>query len=112
MRSKTIYQEEDSTFYSNGKTYDLNQLFIDVNDQPVELIHLNKLVWVLHELKEPLDEDRIAKANLIVPILVTHVDGRELVVDGIHRLSKAFKMNVRMLPYKRVSPKMMEHALL
>lgn len=98
------YQEENgSTFSSNGKVYDLNAIFKAVQHQPVLRINVAQLVWVLKHVQ--LDKDdgaRIAQVDLSVPILVTLDEGKELVVDGLHRLVKAQRDGVPVLPYRRV----------
>lgn len=104
------YQEENSTFESNGVYYDLNKILQAVADQPIEYIDVTKLKWVL-EFDEP-QQDRLDKADLATPILVTKYQGRELAVDGLHRIARAVRDKVKQLPYRRVSLDIMKDAIM
>lgn len=105
------YQEEDSVFSSNGITYDLNYIFEAVSKDPILTIDVKKLIWVI-EYVDIIDEDRIQKADYTIPVLVTKIDNKELVVDGIHRLVKAINDNVKKLPYRRVSEQVLKAAII
>lgn len=83
-----LYQEEPgSTFASGGKEYDLNKIFTDIDDLPKVLFFTHDLKWVLKYDKP--DPNRVQKADLNAPILVAYYENEFLVVDGLHRLSKA-----------------------
>lgn len=105
------YREEPGgEFESDGKLYDLNRIFEAVEHEPVQQIAVKELIWVL-QYDSP-DRRRVERADLSAPILVTRYQGKELVVDGLHRLAKAVQMNQATLPYRRVSPEAMRHALI
>lgn len=106
-----VYQEEKSIFSSNGKSYDLNAIFKMVANQPLEQIAVNKLIWVLEFTGDDYDRQRVEDSDIKVPVLVTLHEGKELVIDGYHRLLKALKKHVKVLPYKRVTPEQMKQAL-
>lgn len=86
--NSTVYQEHESTFESDGTMYDLNRIFRQTHGDTVHTIDLDKLVWVLKFVKG-YDPERVQRSDVDVPILVAKVDGRMLVVDGLHRLIKA-----------------------
>lgn len=105
-----VYQEEDGgTFEANGVLYDLNYIFREVAKEPVHEIEVSKLDWVLEYCHS--DPERVKKADLDAPILVTKFEGKELVVDGEHRLQKAFKEKKKTMKYRRVSPEIMKKAI-
>lgn len=104
-----VYQEEaGGTFGSDGKAYDLNRIFRAVAKDPVLTIEVSKLVWVLSFDKTETNEKRDRQADLSAPLLVTLHKGKELVVDGGHRLRKAVKLGVKTLPYRRVSAQVLK----
>ena len=103
------YQEEKSTFQSNGKFYNLNFIWRNVYRDPILEIEIPRLSWVINP-KDSVDEKRVKEADIATPILVTKEDGRELVVDGLHRLIKAIRLQRKTLPYWRVSPELMRKA--
>ncbi len=106
-----VYQEKDSTFESDGVTYDLNYIFEAVQHEPIQHINISKLVWVLVFDTKPVNKARVDRADLNVPILVTKYIGNELTVDGAHRIRKAIKEKVESLPYRRVSAAIMKAAI-
>ncbi len=103
------YREEESIFSSNGKKYDLNIIFAAVAKDPILSIPISRLVWVL-DYVEVVDDPRIEAADISVPILVTFSRGKELVIDGLHRLLKAKDLNIKTLPYRRVSKVLFDYA--
>jgi hypothetical protein len=64
---------------------------------------------VLHKIQGSLDEQiKIEKADLSYPIDILENKGRWLILDGIHRLTKAYKKRqekimVRIIPRERLS---------
>lgn len=105
-----VYQEEDSFFESEGVIYDLNKIFLSVASEPINYIDVNELIWMLGP-KTKNDKSRVMAADLSVPILITKYGDQELVVDGEHRLRKAVIKKVKQLPYRRVSQKVMQNAI-
>ncbi len=106
-----VYQEENSFFSSNGSDYDLNIVFKLTDNLPVSQIEISKLIWVLKYIKN-VDNDRVNKADLSIPILIWKSKGKEIVVDGLHRLLKAYNANIKYISYKRVTDKIMNEALI
>lgn len=95
------YQEPDSTFTHNGKTYDLNPILRKANALPVVSIPVSKLEWVLeHSTPDP---DRVSAADISVPVLV--VDDPQFghtAIDGLHRLTKAIDQGKSHIPARMV----------
>lgn len=92
-----VYQEQDSTFESDGKLYDLNTLFVETENAPVAYFKVEDLLWVLegqdiNYADDSEDARRVREADLTVPILVTpYKNSSWLVVDGLHRLVRALR---------------------
>lgn len=103
-----IYQEEDSVFSSNGITYDLNYIKAVSND-PILTMDVSKLVWVIEQV-DFIDEARVRKADYSTPMLITKDSGKELVVDGLHRLVKAVRNKIKTVPYRRVTEQVLKAA--
>ncbi len=110
--SSPIYQEaEGGTFESQGKHYDLNQIFRDTAHLPVRKIKVNRLKWIVGHDPQ-FDQARVERADLEAPCLV-YFDPklqREVVVDGYHRLCKALKEGRAELNYRRVSKEVLQRA--
>lgn len=110
--SDYLYLEEEGDSYQDGKDfYDLNTLFRGVQHQPVQQIAVNKLDWVINS-GDRIDQERVNRADLTAPLLVTLKNGKEQVVDGFHRLNKAKQTGIKYLPFRRVSSELMAQALL
>jgi len=110
MSTHPYQEEEGGTFESNGVRYDLNQIFRAVAALPILTIKVNRLKWVIDPHAQ-IDQARVDRADLDAPLLVTTMsNGRQLVVDGLHRLVKAVQKGVPALPYHRVSPQVLEDA--
>lgn len=109
MSTHPYQEEEGGTFESNGVRYDLNQIFRAVAALPILTIKVNRLKWVI-DPHSPIDQARVDRADLAAPLLVTTLNGRHLVVDGFHRVVKAVQKGVPALPYRRVSPQVLEDA--
>ena len=107
-----MYQEsESSTFTHDGKKYDLNIVLQCVDNNKVTKVAVNDLTWVLPYTV--VDINRVEKADLTVPILVTmDLKNRVTVIDGAHRLTKAVNENVVSLPAKWVTKTILKKALL
>lgn len=108
------YQEEGSTFSSDGILYNLNQLFALTENHPIAYVSTQDLIWLL-ETYQPVPEDmtRMDNADLAVPILVTVYEGNKwLIVDGFHRLLRSIRDHVTILPCRVVTPAMMESSRL
>ena len=107
-----MYQEfEPSTFTHNGKQYDLNIVFKCVDKNKVTKVAVSEITWVLPYTV--VDTNRVEKADLTIPILVTmDLKNRVTVIDGAHRLTKAVNENIISLPAKWVSKTILKKALI
>lgn len=82
------YKEGPQSTVTHGKHEYLVDDLIDL-DKPVKPVKVSSLDWVLKYTTT--HEDRIAKADLSIPIIVLDTGGRYglVVLDGAHRLAKA-----------------------
>ena len=115
MLKNTVYQEEQSSTFQNGnKVYNLNKLFNLTHNEHTLKILVSKLDWIFDKENNLGDFDKNDKrthaADYSVPILVATIDGQEVVVDGIHRLSKAIHDGEKNIAYKRVTQKMLDES--
>lgn len=109
MKLFELYQEKRSTITHDGKKYDLNTLFKLTEDSPVVDVDVDDLLWVLEH--DTPDNDRVKKADVTKPILVHKMKDDKLVpIDGLHRLEKARRGKLKMLPAKMVTNKMLDEA--
>lgn len=97
MRLFEIYQEYESYFSHSGRKFDLNPIFKIAERMPVEIINISQLS---NNFDTSLDLDRINKADYTTPILITPYKGKYIVVDGAHRLMKAYKAHKDTVPCK------------
>lgn len=89
MKLWELYQEEsDSTVTHNGHTYSVNKLLRYAEDIDVEEFDVADLKWILKH--DSLDLERVKAKQIKHPILVTKLGEKLVVLDGIHRLAKAF----------------------
>ena len=111
-----VYQEEDSTFASNGNVYDLNIIFKLTHDARVYTKMVSELQWQLKGKNGSIapPDDRVHKADYSVPILIYFdVDyDKFVVVDGYHRLYKAWMNQERSIKTKIVTHEIMQKALI
>ena len=89
------YKEgEESTFTHFGKEYLVDDLIALTKHMSVKSLEISRLDWIF-EFSTP-DESRVDSADLSIPIIVTKdiVDGKTqyIVLDGLHRLSKADRL--------------------
>lgn len=94
------YQESGtSLFESEGSVYDLNKIFQLSHSLPTARIEISEILWQ-HCSQGGLDKNRVDKADLNVPILVTPTLEGWLVLDGEHRTEKGIRENLKTLPVK------------
>lgn len=104
-----LYQEEkDSSFTHDGKEYNLNKILRATEDSEIDTKDVDDLKWLLDD--ELADKDRVARADLSVPILITRWKDKWVTVDGFHRLTKAVKQGKKTLKVKIVTQKMLKDA--
>ncbi len=86
--SSTVYKEgPTSTATHLGKTYLVDDLIKRSLSSPIIKFPVKDLTWVFqYDTPRP---DRVAKADLSHPILVTKDGNRWVAIDGLHRLKKA-----------------------
>lgn len=109
MKLHEFYQEEkDSTFTHNGVEYDLNKVLRLTKDTPIIDVDVQDLMWILDH--DTPDVQRVQRADISKPILVVNQDGEKVVVDGLHRLAKAKRKQVKQLPVKIVTSKILRQS--
>lgn len=98
-----VYQEEgNSTFTHDGKLYDLNKLLQITESFTVHQVNVSSLTWIFkHGVP---DDKRVEEADISVPILITLWNGKWTVIDGFHRLTRAYLNRVKQIPAKIVKP--------
>jgi hypothetical protein len=109
-----IYQEEEGgVFESEGVHYDLNTIFRLTHGFPVHHYQIKSLLWIMNKTSLTADdENRIQKADLKIPILVTSYRYRLLIVDGYHRLIKAQRTLQKTIPGIYVPSVIMKQAVI
>lgn len=88
------------TFTHNDHDYDLARLKVLARDISVKPIEVAKLVWIF-QWDKPI-ENRILTANINQPILVTYDKGKLVILDGLHRLTKAVQFGFKSVPGKMI----------
>lgn len=123
-----IYQEEeDGNFTHNGKKYRLNSVFQVVHDYPVQEVPVSELEWVLEYSYEVIDgvkkchscrkgpdtwhAERVANADLNIPIIYTKSGDKLVVLDGLHRLQKAVDLKLETILGKEIKEEELEKCL-
>lgn len=117
MKHSQVYQESgDGHFTHNGTKYSLNKALSIAHTKPTTTVKTADLSWILEysfgEIagknvcyscrKGPADwhDQRVEKADLSTPILVTQEAERVVALDGLHRLIKAVNQGIKELPAK------------
>lgn len=105
-----LYQEEPgSSFENDGKEYDINIVFQHMDSKPYSYYKVSDLEWVLKY--DTPDPDRVRDADLDVPLLIGYYYNQFVVLDGLHRLTKAVNEGVKFLKGKFVDDDILKIAL-
>lgn len=79
----------DRTFTHQGKTYRVVDIFVAVESQLELIIECADLTWIFDTVTSRPDPRKVAKADTTIPIIISQlIDGRYVVLDGLHRLAK------------------------
>lgn len=93
MKNKTTqpyFEGENSTVSHEGKLYSVDALLkVAYSKKETETL-LKDLIWVL-AYSQP-DEERVQKADISFPVIVLDEGSRMVVLDGLHRLTKAYRL--------------------
>ena len=103
--NEDFYSEYESYFEHNGELYDLNKLIKYSNKNKVYEVNVTKLKWILKYTV--VDKERVIKSDINIPILVTKIDKKYYIVDGVHRLKKALENNIEHIKAKFISQKIL-----
>lgn len=101
VRLDEYHEEKGGSFTHDGDKYDLNALFKLTAKEPLAFFKVKDLKWILPETE--LDPERVEKADVSAPILVTEYKHKWVVLDGAHRLARAVKDKLDELPGRFVS---------
>lgn len=100
---------EGGSITHDGVEYDFDSVMSIAEKMPTKTCSVNKLSWVLQY--DTPNKERLERADITVPLIVTKsVNGKLAAIDGLHRLAKAVRDNVKTLPVKYVTPKMLSSA--
>jgi hypothetical protein len=98
--AKVPYREGGSIIH-DGVEYDFDAVMSIAEKLPTEQCPVDKLSWVLKY--DTADKNRTNKADISFPLIVAKsVDNKLTVIDGLHRLNKAVRENVKTLPIKYI----------
>lgn len=122
MKLFELYQEEsNSTVTHDGDDYSVNKLLKLTKDLPITTIDVDTLKWNLESDKNSQGEEmfqsgsdkkRIADADLTAPIMVVKWNKKLVVLDGIHRLSKAVKTKQASIVARMVTDEILDKCLI
>lgn len=92
LENKKYYTEPNSTFTHNKNKYYVNDLLELSRKYQVKDYKVDDLKWIFKYAE--IETDRPNKPDLKYPIILTDYGRRLVVIDGLHRLSKAIKDNI------------------
>jgi hypothetical protein len=100
---------EGGSITHDGVEYDFDRVMSIAEKLPTKTCSVDKLSWILKY--DTPNKERLERADITVPLIVTKSsNGKLAAIDGLHRLAKAVRDNVKTLPVKYVSPKMLPSA--
>ena len=112
MKLVELYKEGSKSIVdSNGKHYLVDDLIEQSENNEIIKFHISDLDWIIDHTE--IDEARVKKADLSIPILVyndvSQPNHQQLVVlDGAHRLTKAKRKHHKTIKGKLLSDKQVE----
>jgi hypothetical protein len=91
------------TFTHNDHDYDLSKLDKIIKHNRIRKFDIKDLLWIF-KYDDPRKDhpERIKTANIKVPIIVTRWNNKLVVLDGLHRLAKAYIKGIKTLPGRMV----------
>jgi hypothetical protein len=99
------YEEIDSTITNNKKNYNLNCIFKLTEKIKPKTFKVSDLNWVLKYDKP--DKDRVEKADVNVPVIISNYKNKLVAIDGLHRLQKAVNLNLDSIEGKFISSELL-----
>jgi hypothetical protein len=94
----SIGYREGGTFTHAGQKYDLDKVLAAIDKAPTKKVKVRNLTWVLAYDKP--DPKRVARADVTKPVVITRWDGKDVVIDGLHRLERAQQLGMADIPAK------------
>lgn len=101
-------EKQDSTFQNGKDVYRLNKLFKLSDEIKSVSMPISRLAWILEY--STIYSDRLKSADIAIPLLVWKSEGEWIVVDGIHRLTKAIALSKDEILVKVLDDSIMEQA--
>jgi hypothetical protein len=98
---KPYREGPSSTFTHNQKRYGLDDAIEAAENKPVVQVPVKDLVWIFKYSRPSANRTR--QADPRVPVLVTKWGDRDVVIDGLHRLSRAQEIGLDTIPVRRLS---------
>jgi hypothetical protein len=102
VNKNKVYQEPNSFFRYDGEIYYLNMVFQITKNIPAMLFPVNELSWIL--FGSDLSPERVEKADLSYPIIISELGDKFIVIDGAHRLAKAIAEKDNEIQVKIIFP--------
>jgi hypothetical protein len=96
----------NSTFTHDGSIYLVDDAIKKSKFSRIEATPISELDWVLENAN--VNKERLEKADIKVPILVTNWNGKKVVIDGTHRLVKAKSLQNKNISTKYVDTNTLE----
>ena len=91
------------TFTHDGQLYSLPKLIRIIQKNRIRKFNIKSLLWIFKYDDPRYDEPhRIKTADLKEPIIVTRWQNKLVVLDGLHRLAKAYIKGINYLPGRMV----------
>ena len=97
-----VYQEPNSFVSYDRKIYKLNTILQIANTFPVALMPVRELSLLLDS--HHLSYERVKKANLSYPVIISELRDKFIVLDGVHRLAKSIVAGISDIPAKFIRP--------
>jgi len=94
------------TFTHDGVVYNLTVVRYMLRSQPMFVLPINKLTWVL--AFDTPDPERVRLSKHRYPLIVARdKKNRWTIVDGLHRLERYRQKGVKIVPVKLATPEIL-----
>ena len=101
--SLEAFRETRDVFTHEDTLYDLKALKAEMKTRKVEDIDIRSLLWIL-QFDQPKSRERMLRTDTENPLIVLREPGRDVVLDGLHRLAKAQNEGKRTMPVRILTP--------
>lgn len=99
--------DEEDELYPNGIfVFNITKMMKHIRDHQAEFLVENMKVKQIRDGFSNLNEDHIDSVDVTSPIILAEISpGRYNVIDGNHRLEKAFRMGLKCIPAYVLKPR-------